>query len=994
VLSVSGQFTDILRDPRGGETAFPARSNLVVARALDLVAGLLARRPALAGLLYWAVGSGDPAWDPMAAPPAPDRRAPALVKEVYRKRLAPGDLSYDPATHVLTVRATFLPGEATADLREFGIFGGDASGLPGSGYLFNTARHAVVHKAADQSLARSLKLTLAGDNVVSGLLDTIGRLLGNAAGIAGVTAVAFGSGDPAWDQHPPAPDPARTALQHELVRIPVAPVPDIEVVPYQQALVVHAVLEYNQAAASLREAGLFGGSASAPVLLDHVVFAPIDHSVAGRLRFDVRMAVGIDPAVAVPDVTTHTLADAAAALAAAGLQVGEVREEEHPDGKNTVLRQVPAAGEKAVDGASVQVTLSVPVSVPAPRLIGLTAAAAAPVAAALGLTVAADQPLVESPLPPGTIISQSPAAGDLIRPGNAIHITLAIPETTLVPDITGLRPGEAAALLRASRLVLADPPYSTVQTTGGWGSIVAQNPAAGSRQVVNSAVKPSLAAPPAVAVPNLVNTALADAAKSLRDAAAAVLQAGGLPPEPPGLAIGQVTYVENAAAPGTILGQAPAAGQSGVLFGAVDITVASPVTVAVPALAGLAQANAATALRNSGLLPGAVSRRIDPAAPGTVLAQDPPAGSRVALGSMVSFTVAAVIQVSVPVLIGRSVDFAREALAGGRLTLGAVNRVPTTAAPAGSITAQDQPAGKLVDINSTVNITIAGNTVQLQSLIGQSQAAAASLLAGLGLTLAVGTPIESSTVAPGLIGAQTPAANTVVPVGSTVTVSLAIPPKVAVPNLVGKTLQDAQTLAAASKFTLAASGQAESDQPPGTVAVQSPAAGQLAAPGSAITVQTAVPRSIVIPNLVGLTLGAAQAQAAGLVVTVSGSTLSDKPAGIVLDQNPAAGVKVAPRSTVTVSLSSGIGVRVPSVLRLTLAVASAALKRAGFAVTTDTVFSTLPIGTVVNQSPAAGALVPAGSTVNLIVSEARRGPINQILNERPAIGEVLKTRIP
>ncbi|MBS1856646.1 MAG: PASTA domain-containing protein [Acidobacteria bacterium] len=991
MLFLSGEFTDLLRGAEGAGAAFPTRPNLVVARALDLVAALLARRPGIAGLLYWAVGAGDPAWDTLAAPPAPDRRAATLVKEVYRKRLAPGDFTYDPAARALTVRVTFLPGEATADLREFGLFGGDASGLPDSGFLFNTARHAVVHKAAGQSLDRTLKLTLAGDSVLSGLLDTIGQLLANVSGVTGVTTVAFGSGDPSWDQHPPAPDPARTALQQELIRTPLDPIPDIEVVPYQQALVAHAVLEYNQAATSLREAGLFGGSAAAPVLLDHVAFPAIDHSVAARLRFDVRMAIGIDPAVAVPDVTTKTLADAAAALAAAGLRVGDVRAEEHPGGNNTVLRQVPAPGAKAVDGASVQLTLTVPVSIPAPRLIGLTTAAAAPVAAALGLTIAAGQPPVESPQTPGTIVSQAPAAGDLIRPGNSIQVILATPETTLVPDIAGLRPGEAAALLAAARLTLSAPPFPTVETTLNWGTIVSQNPAAGSRQIVNSGVTPTLAVPPTVAVPNLVNSALAGASAALRDAAAAVLAAGGLPPEPPGLAIGQVTYVENAAAPGTILSQTPAAAQKTVLFGTVDIAVASPVTVAVPALAGLAQANAAAALRNAGLLPGAAAGRIDPAPPGTVLAQDPPAGSRVALGSIVSFTVATPIQVAVPALIGRSVDFAREALAGSRLTLGAVNRVPTTAAPVGSITAQDQPAGKLVALLSTVNITIAGNTVQVPSLAGQSVAAATALLAGVGLTLAVGAQVESSAVAPGLIAGQSPAANTVAPVGSAVTVNLAIPPRVTVPNLVGRTLQDAQTLAAVARFTLVVSGQAESDQPPGTVAVQSPVAGQPAAPGSAITVQTAVPRSIAVPNLIGLALAAAQQQAAGLTVTVSQSILSDAAAGIVLQQNPAAGVKVAPRSTVTVVTSAGIGVRVPSVLRLTLAVATQVLRRGGFGVSSESIPSTLPLGTVINQSPAAGALVASGTTVELTVSGARRVPINTILTDRPFLNQILKT---
>src|SRR5204863_4044195 len=127
---------------------------------------------------------------------------------------------------------------------------------------------------------------------------------------------------------------------------------------------------------------------------------------------------------------------------------------------------------------------------------------------------------MESPEPLDSILSQTPAPGDLIRPGSSIRVLVAIPETTLVPDLTGLRPAEATVALRANRLTLANPPYPTVPANDGWGKIVAQNPAAGSRQVVNTVVTPSLAAPPSVAVPNLVGALLDAGAKILRDAAA------------------------------------------------------------------------------------------------------------------------------------------------------------------------------------------------------------------------------------------------------------------------------------------------------------------------------------------------------------------------------------------------------------------------------------------------------------------------------------------
>ena len=70
-----------------GLIAFEPRPNLVVARALDLIAGLLRCQRGLGGIPYWAVGSGDPAWDANAPPP--DRRACALHHEIFRKRIDP-----------------------------------------------------------------------------------------------------------------------------------------------------------------------------------------------------------------------------------------------------------------------------------------------------------------------------------------------------------------------------------------------------------------------------------------------------------------------------------------------------------------------------------------------------------------------------------------------------------------------------------------------------------------------------------------------------------------------------------------------------------------------------------------------------------------------------------------------------------------------------------------------------------------------------------------
>ena len=124
MLSIQGVFSGTLRTAQL-EMDLGARPNTIVFRGMDLVAGLLSGNRSLSGILYWAVGTGDPNWD--AAPPPPNLRVRKLQNEIYRKRIEPGQLTYDSATKTMTVRVTFAPNEAVGTLREFGVFGGDAS---------------------------------------------------------------------------------------------------------------------------------------------------------------------------------------------------------------------------------------------------------------------------------------------------------------------------------------------------------------------------------------------------------------------------------------------------------------------------------------------------------------------------------------------------------------------------------------------------------------------------------------------------------------------------------------------------------------------------------------------------------------------------------------------------------------------------------------------------------------------------------------------------
>ncbi|MCI0478765.1 MAG: hypothetical protein L0Y55_21180 [Anaerolineales bacterium] len=128
---------------------------------LNGYARLLANAPGLNGGLYCAVGSGGAAWD--ANLPTPDARVTQLAHEIYRKPL---DLmkaaAYDATTHTLTLNITLGAGEGVGILREFGIFGGDVTAAPNSGFLINYKIHAPIEKKESDILQRTVEFKLGG----------------------------------------------------------------------------------------------------------------------------------------------------------------------------------------------------------------------------------------------------------------------------------------------------------------------------------------------------------------------------------------------------------------------------------------------------------------------------------------------------------------------------------------------------------------------------------------------------------------------------------------------------------------------------------------------------------------------------------------------------------------------------------------------------------------------------------------------------------------
>jgi YVTN family beta-propeller protein len=132
-----------------------------------------------------------------------------------------------------------------------------------------------------------------------------------------------------------------------------------------------------------------------------------------------------------------------------------------------------------------------------------------------------------------------------------------------------------------------------------------------------------------------------------------------------------------------------------------------------------------------------------------------------------------------------------------------------------------------------------------------------------------------------------------------------------------------------------------------------------------------LPPGIPVPNVVGVTQGAATTAITGVHLTVGTVTpqLSTTVAlGTVISQIPPPGTLLGSNAAVDLVVSSGVSV--PDVSGQTEAAATAAITNAGLVLGTVTsqTSSTVTPGNVISESPAAGTMVSGGSKVDLVVS--------------------------
>ncbi len=358
----------------------------------------------------------------------------------------------------------------------------------------------------------------------------------------------------------------------------------------------------------------------------------------------------------------------------------------------------------------------------------------------------------------GVILSRLGPSEELTSPREVTSIAY-IP-TALVPNVTGQTETDARAAIEAVGLTVGTVTRQC-NNTQPENTVLEQSPTSGTRLDLGEPVDLVVSNGPCqVTVPDVVGQTLSSAISTLLSA---------------GFQIGTATQQCHATYPGeTIIGQDPP-GDSTALYGsAVNLVLSSgPCQVAVPNVTGQTQSAAAAAITDAGLTVGTVTQQCSDTVPaGSVISQDPVAGTQITSGSAVDLVVSngpCQSVVSVPDVMGQTESAATAAITGAGLTVGSITTQCSDTAPAGSVISQVPAAGTQVQPGATVDLVISTGACNaiVPDVVGLSLEAAQAALSVYSFTVNT-TDACSDTVPAGNVISQNPVAGTLVSSGISV----------------------------------------------------------------------------------------------------------------------------------------------------------------------------------------------------------------------------------
>ncbi len=304
-------------------------------------------------------------------------------------------------------------------------------------------------------------------------------------------------------------------------------------------------------------------------------------------------------------------------------------------------------------------------------------------------------PVASETVPQDHVVRQAPAASSAV-PGHsvvALYVSTGLPTVELI-DVRQYSLDDAERYLRAAKL--APKITKRYDKNAAKGTVLGQSPEPGTRLPVRSSVSLVVSqGPQPVGVPDVVTQILGDATKTLaaRGLKLEVSERVASDTIPPDVIVSQSPAAGSAVAPGSTV--------------AVNVSLGAP-ELSVPDVGGRMAADGASALQIAGLQ--AITEYVvdGSAPPGTIMQQDPVAGTTVRKGSKVTLDIA--VPGIVPDVAGMTPAQAQTTLQNAGYQIG--NTAYVQEGPEGRVVRTEPGASSPLRPGETVTLYVSGVSPQ------------------------------------------------------------------------------------------------------------------------------------------------------------------------------------------------------------------------------------------------------------------------------------------
>ncbi len=258
----------------------------------------------------------------------------------------------------------------------------------------------------------------------------------------------------------------------------------------------------------------------------------------------------------------------------------------------------------------------------------------------------------------------------------------------------------------------------------------------------------------------------------------------------------------------------------------------------VPDVKGKTLEEATSIIEKAGFAVGTTnSVHDDSVAAGSVVSQDPTAGTKKPAGTKINLNISqGTEQVTVPDITGKTPDEAQQLADKAGLTLKAGTPVYDDKVEKGKISTQDLKAGDKAAKGSVITyaLSLGSEKVAVPDVTGKSESDARAALKNAGFEVSVSQE-SSSKVEKGYVIRQSPSSSESADKGATVSITVSSGSKTtSVPNVVGKSEGSAQTTLSNAGFNVSTEYTSSSSVSKGNVISQTPESGTSLEPGKTV----------------------------------------------------------------------------------------------------------------------------------------------------------------